>query len=230
MLGASSFVKAPSFAQGAAFYNSMDRVRSYLTSDNGLGIDRANVLELFDDSRPPGSQLEDVADFLSGKQGPGVAPDPPENLFVYYVGHGLFTTDRRYCLAVRCTNEDSVGISSIRGRDLADIISENAIHLRRFLILDCCFAASMYSEFLSAPGEMATTQLLEEMPERGTTLLCASSRQDVARAPKNLECTMFSGGLLKALNLGNPTLGKKLVDTHGGIKSSDGASLSNQSE
>jgi hypothetical protein len=177
----------------------MDRFRKYLTSENGLGIDRGNVLELFDDSRPPGSQLEDMAAFLSVKRGLGSEPDPPENLFVYYVGHGLFTTDRRYCLAVRCTNENNVGISTIRGRDLADVIFENAIHLRRFLILDCCFAASIYGEFLSAPGELATTQLLEELPERGTTLLCASSRQDVARAPENLDCrcTMFSDVCLK---------------------------------
>ena len=210
ILGASSFAKAPSFAEGVAFYNSMHRVLSYLTSKNGLGIDRPNVLQLFDDSRPPGSQLEDIVSFLSARQAPGAAVDPPENLFVYYVGHGLFTTERRYCLAVRCTSESNIGISAIRGRDLADVISENAIQLRRFLILDCCFAASMYGEFLSAPGEAATTQLLEELPVKGTCLLCASSPQDVALAPKSLECTMFSDALLRALNVGNRTLGPRI--------------------
>jgi hypothetical protein len=210
ILGASSFPKAPSFAEGVAFYNSANRVQSYLTSGDGLGIDRANVLQLFDDSRTPGSQLEDIAGFLCARQGSQAAVDSPENLFVYYVGHGLFTTDRKYCLAVRCTNESNTGISTIRGHDLAEVIRDNAIQLRRFLILDCCFAASIYGDFLSAPGEAATTQLLEDLPERGTTLLCASSQQDVALAPRNLECTMFSDALLKALKTGSPTLGPRI--------------------
>jgi Caspase domain len=210
LLGASSFTKAPSLAEGPAFFNSMYRVRTYLASQNGLGIDRANILQLFDDNRPPGSQLEDIAAFLSARQVAGSALDSPENLFVYYVGHGLFTSDRRYCLAVRFTDERNVGFSTIRGRDLADVVSENAIQLRRFLILDCCFAASMYGDFLSGPGEAATTQLLEDLPERGTSLLCASSPRDVALAPKNLECTMFSDALLKALNAGNSTFGPRM--------------------
>ena len=210
ILGASSFVNAPGLAAGAAFFNSMSRVRNYLNSANGLGIDRANILELFDDDRPAGSQLDDIIGFLSTRQQSGQALEPAENLFVYYVGHGLFTRDRKYCLAVRRTNEGNVGFSAIRGSDLADVIRVNAIHLRRFLILDCCFAASMSREFLSASGEAATTQLLEELPERGTSLLCASSSQDVALAPRDLECTMFSDALLKALERGSPALGPRM--------------------
>jgi hypothetical protein len=212
ILGASVFPRSPGLADGPAFYNSASRVSGYLTSAVGLGLDKANILNLFDDSRSPGDQLEDFASFLNDRQGSGAPSQRPENLFIYYVGHGLFTPppDRRYCLAVRSTNASNPGISTIRGSDLAEVVTENATFLRRFFILDCCFAAAMYKEFLTAPSEAVRAQLLDEVPPRGTTLLCASSHKDVALAPKGLECTMFSDALLKALAQGNRTLGPRM--------------------
>ncbi|HTF69626.1 MAG TPA: hypothetical protein VK638_43795 [Edaphobacter sp.] len=210
ILGASVYPKAPSLTAGLAFVRSKWQFYSYLIDKKGLGIPHANILDLFDDSRFPGDQLEEVATFISTKQNSGAAAEVPENLFIYYVGHGLFTSDRKYCFAVRCTNENNIGFSAIRGRDLADVIREQAVFFRRFLILDCCFASSMYGEFLSAPGQAATTQLLESLPERGTSLLCASSPQDVALAPANGDLTMFSDSLLKALSSGNPSSGPRM--------------------
>jgi hypothetical protein len=98
---------------------------------------------------------------------------------------------------MRCLRNQMNSFSVMRGRDLAEVISEQAVFLRRFLILDCCFASSMYGEFLSGPGQAATTQILEALPERGTSLLCASSPHDVALAPASSDRTMFSDALIK---------------------------------
>jgi hypothetical protein len=210
VLGASRFPSSPGFAAGAAFFNSADRLLRYFTDENGMKVGKGDVLDLFDDTTSAIDQLGNIQRFISSRTNDVSRASAPANLFVYYVGHGLFTTDRRYCLAVRQTIDSSVGISAIRGHDLAEIVSQSASFLRRFLILDCCFAGSLFSEFQAGPAEAATSQMLERLPKRGTALLCASSRTDVALAPTTLDHTMFSDALLKALRQGNPVSGSCL--------------------
>src|SRR5215469_13283918 len=166
-IGASRFPKAPELPGGSAFARSVEALLAYLLADDGFGLHRNNLLDLFDDSRPAAQQLEEIGQFLREKQRTDSTIPLPENLIVYYVGHGLFTpNDRKYCLALRCTNDANIGLSAMRGRDLAEVISNEAIHLRRFLILDCCFAGSMLGEFLSAPGEAANVQMMEDLPAK----------------------------------------------------------------
>ncbi|MBB5338394.1 tetratricopeptide repeat protein [Tunturiibacter gelidoferens] len=210
-IGASRFPKAPELGGGSSFSRSAEALLAYFLGDDGFGLDRRNLLDLFDASHAAAQQLEEIAEFLDDKQRSVDANTLPKNLLIYYVGHGLFTpTDRKYCLALRCTNASNIGFTAMRGRDLAEVVRNGAMHLRRFLILDCCFAGSMLGEFLSGPGEAANIQMIEDLPDRGTSLLCASSSQDVALAPARLDYTMFTDALLKVLNDGNPTLGEHL--------------------
>lgn len=211
LLGARVFPNYPNLPGGMAFSRSANEILDYVMDARGLGVQQRNVLDLFDDNRPAADQLRDIADFLEDRQPPESAGRGPENLFIYYVGHGLFTpSDTRYCLAIRCTDVGRLGISVMRGRDLAEVISTHASHLRRFLILDCCFAGSIVREFLSAPGETASVQMIHELPRRGTCLLCASSFDNPALAPKALGMTMFSSAFLKALRQGNPRLSHRM--------------------
>ena len=53
-------------------------------------------------------------------------------------------------------------------------------------------------------------KILDEFPEKGTTLLCSASAQDASIAPQGLSRTMFSDGLLKALRQGDPFFGPRL--------------------
>lgn len=212
VIGASTFPNAPKLAQGRAFYISAADVVDYLRSEDGLGLPRRNLLSLFDDSRSPSDQLMDVASFLSRrdfemkKEGARA-----EDLLIYYVGHGLFTRgDQAYCLAIRSTNEINEGATSIRAGDLAGVIKEHAAFLRRYLILDCCFSASIYREFQSGPLTAARVQITAELPERGTALLCSSNARDPSLAPHGLDHTMFSNALLEALRNGHPAAGRSL--------------------
>jgi hypothetical protein len=179
-----------------------------LVGEHGLRIDQANILDLFDDFRAPGSQLQEISEFLAERT---ESVPLPENLFIYYVGHGLFTeVDRKYCLAVRFTDRDHVGFTAIRGQDLAEVIRARTLFLRRFIILDCCFAGAIQKEFLSAPAMAVGAQMLEALPQRGTTLLCAASSEDVALAPQEIQYTMFTRGLIQALELGAPNCGPQM--------------------
>jgi hypothetical protein len=212
LLGASTFPNAPKLAEGRAFYISAADVKEYLCDQAGLALPRRNVLSLFDDSRSPSDQLVEVAGFLTRRslelkaEGTRVG-----DLFIYYVGHGLFTRgDQAYCLAIRSTNEINEGATSIRASDLAGVIKENAAFLRRYLIFDCCFAASIHKEFQSGPLTAARVQLAEEFPERGTALLCSSNAHEPSLAPRGLEHTMFSNALLQALRNGREGIGARL--------------------
>ena len=212
LLGASSFRRAPRLAQGRAFYNSAQDFFEYLLASNGLNLPRDNVIWLFDDSRSPSDQLQDVGDFLESRSAElKNGGTPPQDLIAYYVGHGLFSgPDQAYCLAIRATDERSEGLTSIRVSDLASIIKAHARFLRKFLILDCCFSSAAYKEFQSGPLQTGRIKLLEELPQKGTTLLCSASAQDPSLAPEGLSRTMFSHSLLRALGQGHPFLGPRL--------------------
>src|ERR1700730_4626647 len=112
ILGASWFPRAPKLAAGRSFYNSAADLFEYLTDPNGVGVPLQNVEWLFDDSRSPTDQLEDIGDFLSRRgRELSLQGSPVDNLILYYVGHGLFTArERSYCLAVRATNENNEGL------------------------------------------------------------------------------------------------------------------------
>ncbi len=213
LLGASKFPESPQLLQGKFFYNSAADLEEYLADENGFGLNRQNILSLFDDSRAPSEQLIKIAEFLSRRslqmKSEGL---PPEDLLIYYVGHGSFTSggDQAYCLAVRSTSQIDEGATSIRAADLAGVVKRNAAFMRRYLIIDSCFAGSIFKEFQSGPVTAVKVQLKRELPERGTALLCAASPDRPARAPQGLSRTMFSEALIHALRNGHDSCGPRL--------------------
>jgi tetratricopeptide (TPR) repeat protein len=211
ILGASTFPNT-NLAEGRAFYISAADLKEYLCDERGLALPRRNVLSLFDDSRSPSEQLMEVATFLVGRdleaknEGRRV-----EDLLIYYVGHGLFSRgDQAYCLAVRSTNQINEGATSIRAGDLAGVIKDKAAFLRRYLILDCCFAANIQKEFQSGALSAVRVQIAKEFPERGTALLCSSNAHVPSLAPQGLDRTMFSNALIQALRQGHEAAGPRL--------------------
>jgi hypothetical protein len=173
---------------GRSFYSSAFDFREYLLDQQGLALPRRNVFSLFDDSRSPSDQLVAIAEFLMRRaEELKMEGLRAQDLLIYYVGHGLFTrNDQAYCFALRFTNEINEGATSLRAGDLAGVIKENAAHLRRYLILDCCFAASVNKEFQSAALTAAHVQLTNAFPARGTALLCSSNAQEPSLAPQGL--------------------------------------------
>jgi uncharacterized caspase-like protein len=209
LLGTGWFPLAPKLAQqGAAFEASGSEFRDYLLSPTGMGLPRENICWLFDDGRSAVDQLRDLGDFLERRclelKARGT---PASDLILYYVGHGMFCgPDRAYHLAIRATDERREGLTSIRVSDLAQTIKDRARLLRRYLLLDCCFSGAAAEEFQAAPEQLAIKQVLRELPERGTSLLCAASAHDAAIAPAGLRHTMFTHSLLRALRNGHVSL------------------------
>jgi serine/threonine protein kinase len=216
ILGASSFDNAPTFLGGDAFYHSAADFRAYLYNPNpaGLGLPRQNVRWLFDDSKGPSDQLQQIRYFLADRSADLARIGlQPQDLIVCYVGHGLFSgaNQQEYCFAVRATDEQSEGPTSIRAADLASVIQSHAKFLRRFLIFDCCFSGAAQAYFQAGLLEAARRKLMEEfVPRTGTALLCSASAHDVSFAPQGLPHTMFSDALLSALRVGHSYYGPRL--------------------
>lgn len=209
-LGASTYEESPNLADGSAFYNSANDFRNYLR--NTYSVPRRNIKWLFDDSHSPSDQLNELARFLPERCTALKAEgNPAEDLLIYYVGHGLFAREQ-YCLAIRATKENDETFSSIRGADLAGVVKEYARLLRRFLILDCCFSAAIYKEFQfqTPPMTIAPTQVIRELPLRGTSLLCSSNAEDPSFASSQLGRTMFSDALIISLTTGDISLGNPM--------------------
>ena len=168
---ASTYLYPTKLAHGPAFYNSSQQFGQYLIDT--MGMPEESVVSFFDDSRSAGDQLRDVRDFLERRttELKSVGTDA-RDLIVHYVGHGLFSGgENDYCLAVRATIDQNKGFTSIRIRDLAAVIRGSATFMRKFLILDCCFSGTAYSNFFPAPlsvvqGESARRALRRKSPSR----------------------------------------------------------------
>lgn len=146
ILGASAWPNHPNLTASEAFLKSAEHFRSYLLDANGLGLRQENVLWLFDDSRTADEIDQAIGHFLREKV--HEAPAQLTDVIVYYTGHGGFTEgDDKYFLAVRVTRKGFTGSSGYRLASLARTLNEYALDVRRFLILDCCFAARAAGDF-----------------------------------------------------------------------------------
>lgn len=191
-MGVSDCPLAPNLKPLPQCANSASDFSYYLM--NKLRLPRKDLLYLFDSDLPADSQLRIVENWLSQHQ--------VTDLVFYYTGHGSFTRpDRSYFLATRQTRAKSEGSSSIRFVDLAGVL-QRFVKVRRFIILDCCFAASAVHTFQSDVSHMMADAVEKALPRRGTAFLCSSSATSESIAKPNERHTMFSGAFLDCLEAG----------------------------
>jgi hypothetical protein len=213
ILGAANFPKLPEHMSKPAFRNSAREFRLYLLDKEGFGLANQNLLDLFDCPAGPLEQDEKIVQFLKRRiRELRTARTPATDLLVYYVGHGgFFPPHDQYFLTLSSTKEGNEAISGYPMHVLAVTLKEHTPLLRHYLILDCCFSAAANKSFQgSAPMDVARKKTEEELPAKGTALLCAASPWDPAKAPPGHANTMFSGVLLEVLWKGSPELPERL--------------------
>jgi LeuA allosteric (dimerisation) domain/Caspase domain len=203
VLGVSECPGAPNLDPLPHCANSARDFYQYLTSS--LSIPGANILNLFDCDDGASDQIDQIDAWLASvmaRKASGTIS--PTDLIFYYTGHGGFTrNDQAYFLATRKTRTGSEGGTSIRFVDLASSIKRHGSTLRRYLILDCCFAAAAVIR-MSDIAQMVIQRVEDELPPWGTAMLCSSAKTLVSIAPHGEQYTMFSGALLECLQRGMP--------------------------
>jgi hypothetical protein len=217
LLGASNFpLHSDTYAPNEAFLRSKRDFRAYLQDkETGLALPDDAICDLFDLPQLPSQQLVAIGRFLE-KISKGVDRGTPSNLIVYYVGHGYFAGLRQeYHVALSCLEMGYDATTGLKVNELAEVLKERARSFRRFVILDCCFAAEALKEFQGAAEDAvyakASGAFAEDtprrplpIPRRGTALYCAAGKDNVARSPKELPHTMFTEALLDVLHRGDP--------------------------
>jgi hypothetical protein len=210
ILGVSACPRAPSLEMLPQCRASAAAFRDHLLT--GQALPEANIKDMFDSQMQPSEQIDEIEDWIATRRSASlsVLGSDVRDMIVYYTGHGGFTrSDQAYFLATAQTREGAEGATSIRYSDLAASLKRQTRGLRRYLILDCCFAAAgviMQSDINS----LLVQRVEEELPPEGTAVLCSSSARLVSIAPRGEPYTMFSGALLTCLCAGIPNLRSRI--------------------
>lgn len=216
LLGASAWPNSKTLQASHAFARSAHKVRDYFLHSGPFKLPIENWKELFDTELNSFNEIDKaISSFLHSRmtqmeeQG-----TPARDLIFYYIGHGMFASgyNQEYYLAIRSTSESNLRASGIPFAALAETLKTHARHVRRILILDCCFAAESYKYLQSAPDQAAHRQVfsaLEEkskgngFPSKGTALLSSSGNKVPSLTLPDESGTMFSEALIRTLMRGN---------------------------
>ncbi len=214
LLGASAWPNSPGFQPSPAFVHAAWGFKYYVLDPQGFGLSTSNLLDLFDAPFSASDQLERLGSFLEQQtQALKAANQAVRDVVVYFVGHGGFVgSSADFYLLPRRANASSLRASGMAIDALAEVLREKARQMRRYLLLDCCFAAAAFRSFQGGPDQTAITKTLDAFqvqarssgfPAKGTVLLCSSDQKSPSLLLPDESCTMFSHALLDVLRNGD---------------------------
>src|SRR5271157_535633 len=215
LLGASEWPLFPAFQGSEAFANAARELKAYFLDPKRFGLPPESILDLFNSDLSPDELDAQVGQFLDQRCAAMKAVGQlARDLLVYFVGHGDFVGHNAdFYLAIRRTRVENPRASGISMLSLAYTLTEKARHLRRIIILDCCFAAAAFAAFQAGPAQVALEKTNEAFlvkhrgegfPTKGTALLCSSSHTSPSLLLPDRSSTMFTKALLDALAEGMP--------------------------
>lgn len=218
ILGADAWPMMPTLKPSIAYQRSRDRLKRYMIKELGLK-DGVTLLDLFNSDASNTLLDQKIREFLIGQSKDN---NPTfSDLILYYVGHGDVTTqDQRFQVILRSTNLDQKDYTGYQIRLMAETLKKHAYKVRKYIILDCCYARAALPDFLLQAGDAiedivpqkihqeARVQLLKDT---GTVLLCAAGEDQWGFVPEfdnetlensNDALTMFTYGLVNTLDRG----------------------------
>src|SRR2546423_51089 len=216
LLGASAWPLMPEFQPSEAFANAARRLKAYLLNPRPFGLLAENLLDLFDSEKSADELDLAIGQFLEQRLlTMKAAGNAGRDLLLYFIGHGGFVgRDSEFYLAIRRTRMDSPRASGMQMISLAETLTERARHVRRIIILDCCFAAAAFSAFQAGPDQVALEKTVdafqvgrkaEGFPTKGTALLCSSNHKSPSLLLPDGSSTMFTKAFVDALIQGTPS-------------------------
>ncbi|OOQ60001.1 caspase family protein [Mucilaginibacter pedocola] len=204
LLGASTFPKS-AFQPSEAFSVAKNRIRDYFAQK--LEVPNSSFLDLFDIDSTVDEIDQQISAFIGDRIESGA-----EDIFIYYVGHGAFTTtDNSFYLALKGTRQENPSVSALTIRPFAETIKRAAKAVRTFIILDCCFAASAGKAFMGADVSVQNQQLRDAFATRGVAILCAASQESPAFIVEERKITMFTESFNEALLNGDSSISNKYL-------------------
>lgn len=156
------------------------------------------VLNLFDTDMSFSAIITKMTEFIASNDQKGET----QNLIVYYIGHGGFGNNfEDYYLTIKDSDDIDIYQTSFPSKSLAKILKEHTSNFRRFLFLDCCFAAKTINGFQGPLQETVLSKSVENV-QKGTAILCAANSNSPALMNEELKSTQFTYSLMQILNNG----------------------------
>ena len=189
------------------------KIKAYFLHPGPFGLPEENLLDVFNSNLSPDELDVEMRQFLEQRMAAmKESGQAARDIFVYFVGHRSFVgRDADFYLAIRRTRMDNPRPSGVQMISLADTLVEKARHLRRIIILDCCFAGAAFSAFQSEPAQVALEKTRDAFggqgkgtgyPGKGTVLLCSSNHTSPSLLLPDGSSTMFTKALVDALTQG----------------------------
>jgi|SynMetStandDraft_2_1070026.scaffolds.fasta_scaffold00035_94 hypothetical protein len=212
-LGGARYPSAEQFRH-PAFGPSSRAIAKLLTHDESGIVGSDDHLDLFDDSRSWPDQLIEARNWLQSRTGNSAANAPSiDNIVIHYVGHGWFLPNTRdHHLTINHTDPVEKAATSARLGHLNDMLLREAKGLRRFYLIDACFAAASLRDLMAGADEEVIEQgvgaIIGAWPEaesgkRGVAALCSADKDSLANARGDREFTQFTDGILHVLERGD---------------------------
>jgi endonuclease G, mitochondrial len=207
LLGAARYPASPDLAL-AAFAPSHAGFLAAMTSGERPIVAKEDVLDLFDTDAHWTKQQLDINDWLKER-----TPDPehPCALLIYYVGHGGLADDgSQFFMAINSTNDFDPLASSISRDSFIRTLNRAARLFRKYLIIDCCFAAKVIQGMQGAVDSKMRVELNEvdrqlfKDDSTGLAAICSSDSISTSNAQGRNGLTQFTDALLETLRMGDP--------------------------
>jgi uncharacterized RDD family membrane protein YckC len=197
ILGASEFpymndasLNNPALARSA-------QLAETLFSPPNTAFARTAILNLFDSDKSPVEVLDAIERHID-------AHSDMRDLLIYYCGHGSFHEDNTYFLLLRTTRKDFAMTTGFAPRALCkDLLEKRHGNKRVYFVVDACFSGAVVNSMLTTTLDRVVQEHLTlDMPQRGWSVLTASSKDNVALAPEGTAYTMFTGALAHVIEGG----------------------------
>lgn len=210
-LGGARYPSAPDLIH-EAFAPSSKAIAQCFSAGVGAIVVNGDYLNLFDDDRSWADQLIATRNWIRQRKAEG---DRPENIIVHYVGHGWFKPNSEdHLLTINHTDKDEKLATSAALGTLNSMLLREAGKLRRYYIIDACFAAASMKDLMTNDGELFERhvgQIIgawpEETGEHGVAALFSAGKTSSANAKGRSSLTQFTDGLMTVLEAGDRTDG-----------------------
>lgn len=164
-------------------------MKDLLTSEL-CGWPEGSIVEMLDYSAPNTAVRKLVS----------VVDEAQDVLLVYYIGHGLRTSEGRLALALADTDVDFrlLNLTSLVYEELARILRGPA--RTKLVILDCCHAELANR----SAWQWQDAELIDEYPVEGMYFIGASRRDEKAKSPRDGGLSYFTAAFIEVVRAGLP--------------------------
>ncbi|SEI83370.1 Caspase domain-containing protein [Dyadobacter sp. SG02] len=190
---------------GIEFTNAKESIKTYFTNQSNGSLPNLAILDLFNENINEDQTDIKIREFLKKNE-------DIKTLFVYYVGHGQYSKNENcLVLTIKTTREENLTVSSIRLSSFGSTLKALSSNRNLILIFDCCYSGAAITSLMSPIDNTLQNEFEQNYPQKGISLIASSSKDFPSFKLEEKSTTLFTEGLVTALNQGDVTISKPVL-------------------